>query len=52
MLVTHGANTQAFTHSSCDATVTLDTGSPPPCGGCHVRMRNRDTRMICFSQED
>lgn len=50
VLVTHSHNTQAFTHSPCDATVTLDTGSPPPCGGCHVGMRHTDTRMTEFSQ--
>lgn len=42
----------AFTHSLCDVRVTLDTGSPLPCGGCHVGMRNRDMHMTCFSQED
>ena len=41
-LVPHSHNTRAFTHSWCSATVTLDTGSPPPRGGCHVGMRHTD----------
>lgn len=49
---THSQSTPALTHSLCGAAVTLDTGSPPPSGSCHVWMCHTDTCMTGFDQED